>query len=237
MSETTYHIASLGWIDAGDRPADERRLRWSDFSDRPFDRFGRLDLLSQYALAAAERAGVFALAQTPAGAAAPLVFATTVGCGQADVAFAQSMDQPGGPSPLLFPCTLPSTPVAAITLAYQLHGPSVCLMHDASSVLGVALDEAMSLLDEMACVQQLPGVVVVADATWAIAVVLQRQPPSAGVTWTIARESESEHEGEVIAGAAALAHRWRAPDTGVGEFVIPLDASQSQRLVVRCCAK
>jgi len=104
------------------------RLRWRAFSQRPFERFGRLDLLCKYAVAAVE---MLDLPPPPERGARPdtaLYLGTEHGSLDVDVKFHQSIGQPGGASPTLFSYTLPSTAAGEIAIRHAITGPSMCLL-------------------------------------------------------------------------------------------------------------
>jgi len=121
------------------------RLRWSTLSQRPFDRFGRLDLLCKAAVAAAE---MLELPVPEPGESRPdtaLVLGTDLGCIDVDLRFCRSMAEEGGASPKLFSYTLPSTALGELAIRHQVTGPNLCLSAGPGSGL-LALWEGAKLL-------------------------------------------------------------------------------------------
>jgi 3-oxoacyl-(acyl-carrier-protein) synthase len=114
---------------------------------RADETFRRLDATSRALVLAAEAAGIAAvLARVPAVAARDvgLVFETTLGSLDSDLAFAASLGagMPDGPA---FAYTLPSTCLGELALRHGLRGPTVCLT-TVPADRGVALREAALLL-------------------------------------------------------------------------------------------
>jgi len=101
------------------------RLAWRLFSESPFDRFGRLDMVSQYAVVAAEMS-LRSRTDTSDDEETAIVL-TTAGSLAADLEFLASMGAPGGASPTAFSYTLPSTAIAEVAIRYHMKGPSLCL--------------------------------------------------------------------------------------------------------------
>lgn len=236
-----YAITKLGWIEASDAAHPDAVLRWSDHSDRPFDRFGRLDALSQYAVVAVEHAGITPFAEDGDGRQCGVVFATTSGCGAADMAFARSVDLPGGASPMLFSCTVPSTPLAAITSAYRIHGPSLCIMHQAVCTLGEVLDETAAMLDETTATQGLAVVADVAEHACALAMRVQRissdDTTNTSAGWLLQRippNADACVNAGICEQPAQLARHWRCADLPADGLVLRTDSAKTHRLMVRC---
>ncbi len=138
MAESA-HIAACGFIDAagwGNAAARHawpdgaavcpRRLSWRLFSDSPMERFARLDMLSQYAMIAAEMC-IGGAAQAGGDERTAIVL-TTTGCLAADLEFLAGVGAAGGASPTWFSYTLPSTAIAEVAIRWQLKGPSLCLL-------------------------------------------------------------------------------------------------------------
>lgn len=127
-------IQGIGWIVGNTcgavRPGDGAirrqrtgRLRWRDVSDRPFSRFGRMGLLAKYAVAAAELAGLPPVEEAGKVPTA-IVLATCSGVLTTDVAFQQTLRRTEGPSPLIFPYSLPTAALGEVSLRYGLTGPA-----------------------------------------------------------------------------------------------------------------
>jgi len=126
-------------------PGSAPRLRWRTLSARPFDRFGRLDLLCKYAAAAVEMLGLTPLADGQARPDVALYLGTEHGSLDVDLKFCQSIGGPGGASPTLFTYTLPSTALGEIAIRHGISGPSLCLMAGPESGL-LALWEGAKLV-------------------------------------------------------------------------------------------
>jgi len=109
-------------------PGGVPRLRWRTFSDRAFDRFGRLDLLCKYAAAAVEMLGLPAVAEGESRPDLALLLGSNTGSFDTDVKFVRSIDEPGGASPTLFSYTLPSTALGEIAIRHRVTGPGMCVM-------------------------------------------------------------------------------------------------------------
>ncbi len=120
-------------------------LRWSWFSAAPFERFGRLDLLSQYAVAAAELALQVQPLSPAEAAGAALCLGTAHGSLAADCEFLAGANSAAGPSPTVFSYTLPSAAIGEISIRHQLTGPSLCLLCPPGDELS-PLQEAVRLL-------------------------------------------------------------------------------------------
>ncbi len=118
-------------------------LRWNTFSTRPCERYGRLDILSRYGLAAVELLGLSPVKGKPNDTA--LVMGTQHGCLSVDLDFRESMDQEGGGSPLLFMYTLPNVCLGEIAIRHNLTGPSLCLVNGEQSGLA-AIWEGIRLI-------------------------------------------------------------------------------------------
>ncbi|NLW49522.1 MAG: hypothetical protein GXY85_01590 [Candidatus Brocadiaceae bacterium] len=103
-------------------------LRWSMFSETPFDAFRRLDALCRYALSAVE---LLTLPPPAAGGRRPdlgLCLGTQYGSLDADIAFIRTANNASGPSPRLFTYTLPSTALGEIAIRHRITGPNLCVL-------------------------------------------------------------------------------------------------------------
>ena len=89
-------------------------------------RFGRLDLLSQLALSAVELLQIdfTAFGRDRVG----ICVIVRAGSLSTDVEYWAGRDAPGGPSPMLFAYTLPSSAIGEIAIRHQLMGPNLCLI-------------------------------------------------------------------------------------------------------------
>lgn len=96
-------------------------------------RFGRLDLQSQLALLAVESLGVD-FSQLPRERIG-ICLETSAGSLTTDLQFWQGRTSAGGPSPLLFAYTLPSSAIGEIAIQYKLTGPNLCWVGDGRNVL------------------------------------------------------------------------------------------------------
>jgi len=109
-------------------PGGVPRLRWRTFSDQPFDRFGRLDLLCKYAVAAVEMLELPPFTEGESRPDLALLLGSDNGSLDTDVKFVRSIHEPGGASPTLFSYTLPSTALGEIAIRHHITGPSACVM-------------------------------------------------------------------------------------------------------------
>jgi len=89
-------------------------------------RFGRLDLLSQLTLSSVEALQInFASFERDRIGVCLTVRAGSL---STDVDYWSGRSAPGGPSPMLFAYTLPSSALGEIAIRYQLTGPNLCLV-------------------------------------------------------------------------------------------------------------
>jgi len=122
------------------------QLRWRMVCDSVFDRFGRLDLLSRFAVVAVE---MLRLRPPPPNVTFPdmgISVGTQFGSFEVDVGFMQGKKGPGGGSPILFPYTLPSTVIGEIAIRHRITGPSVCVQAGTDSALA-ALWQSVRLVE------------------------------------------------------------------------------------------
>ncbi|HWN97564.1 MAG TPA: beta-ketoacyl synthase N-terminal-like domain-containing protein, partial [Methylomirabilota bacterium] len=103
-------------------------------------RFGRLDLLSQLAVLAVESLGIDFSAMPPERIG--ICLAVRAGSLSTDVEYWKGRDAAGGPSPMLFTYTLPSSAIGEIAIRYRLTGPNLCFIGDEA----LALAEARALI-------------------------------------------------------------------------------------------
>jgi 3-oxoacyl-(acyl-carrier-protein) synthase len=101
-------------------------------------RFGRLDLISQLALLAVEplAAHFDLLSRDRIG----ICLAVRAGSLSTDVEYWKGRDAVGGPSPMLFAYTLPSSAIGEIAIRHRLTGPNLCFVGDDALVLSEAVD-------------------------------------------------------------------------------------------------
>lgn len=101
-------------------------------------RFGRLDLISQLALLAVEPlAAHFDSAQRER---IGVCIAVRAGSLSTDVEYWKGRDATGGPSPMLFTYTLPSSAIGEIAIRHRLTGPNLCFVGGDDVVLSEAAD-------------------------------------------------------------------------------------------------
>lgn len=115
---------------------------WPEFFRNECRRFSRMDLLSRVAVLAAE-----SIIESPAMQALPereragVCLGTPSGSLGADLAYLKSMPGPGGPSPMLFAYTLPSSALGEICIRHRLRGPCLCALCSETES-GMLLDDA-----------------------------------------------------------------------------------------------
>ncbi len=147
-------VTAMGWFDGAewgraDGPVGAKRadasIAWRDVSPRPFDRFGRMGALAKAALVAAEMLDLPLVDQagkSPVG----VLLGTRYGVFSQDHAFIQTISRPEGPSPLLFPHTLPVAAVGEVSIRFGLTGPGL-VFYDAVAPLAKVLHEALCLIE------------------------------------------------------------------------------------------
>jgi 3-oxoacyl-(acyl-carrier-protein) synthase len=96
-------------------------------------RFGRLDLLSQLSLAAVDSIGID-LSKLPPDRVG-ICLAARAGSLSTDIEYWKGRDAAGGPSPMLFTYTLPSSALGEIAIRYRLTGPNLCFVGDEALAL------------------------------------------------------------------------------------------------------
>ena len=95
-------------------------MRREDVGSEPDPRFGKLDRAAKLlALGAARALAGRALVRERTG----VVLASFTGCLAADERFDETRARPEGPSPALFPATLPTSPAAELSIRLGLGGP------------------------------------------------------------------------------------------------------------------
>jgi len=170
-------LGARAWADLG---VDAGAPLWPTAFPAPFRSYRRLDLLSRFVCLAVEAAGLDAALDEEARAGTALVLGTTLGCLEADLAFARSLAPGAEIDAALFPYTLPSTCLGELAIRHRLRGPCLCL-GVAPGGLREALREAQELLEDPKC----PGALVcVGDALAGPGEAFLRvgavAPPSAG---------------------------------------------------------
>ena len=108
-------------------------------------RFGRLDLLSRLALLAVESLGFDFTTMMPDRVGICLV--VRAGSLATDVEYWNGRHSPGGPSPLLFAYTLPSSAIGEIAIRFRITGPMLCFIGDET----LATSEGEALVARGAC--------------------------------------------------------------------------------------
>ena len=108
-------------------------------------RFGRLDLLSRLSLLAVESLR-FDFSSLPSDRVG-ICLVVRAGSLSTDIEYWSGRDNPGGPSPLLFTYTLPSSALGEIAIRYRLTGPVLCLV----GAEALAMSEGRDLLERDEC--------------------------------------------------------------------------------------
>lgn len=139
-------VSGFGFYDASVEASEGRAIDWDAQCSDPFDRFERLDIASQCAAVAVAKAGFRRINDESTALRTGIVFATRCGSVNADMRFAQTLKGVGGPSPLIFPHTLPSTPMVVCAMRFYLKGPGLCLV-PAGNALICACWEAATMID------------------------------------------------------------------------------------------
>ena len=101
-------------------------------------RFGRLDLMSQLALLAAEPLAFHFEAMKRDRIA--ICLSAQAGSLSTDVEYWNGRDGVGGPSPTLFAYTLPSAAIGEIAIRHRLTGPNLCFVGGDNLLLSEAGD-------------------------------------------------------------------------------------------------
>ena len=135
-------------------------------------RFGRMDLMSQFALLAVEP---FAPQFEAIGRERiAICLAARTSSLATDVEYWKGRDNTGGPSPTLFTYTLPSAALGEIAIRHRITGPPLCFVGSGDDVMAEAMDLLKSAdLDVCVCVDvnvvspalgELTGLPVAAEA-------------------------------------------------------------------------
>ena len=99
-------------------------------------RFGRLDLLSRLGLLAVESLG-FDFSSVPSDRVG-VCLAVRAGSISTDIDYWNGRNDPGGPSPMLFTYTLPSSGIGEIAIRHRLTGPVLCVVGEEATALAEA---------------------------------------------------------------------------------------------------
>lgn len=184
----TASITAFGFVDStgvGDHretiagpPGEGFDLKSGEIFRRPYERFGRLDALSKYALAAVEMLG---LDDYPCCRSQwSLVLSTRYSSARVDAEFLSTLTAPGGASPMLFSYTLPSTLLGETAMRHQITGPNLCVSAGAKSpdaALWEAVEAVMGLTDTcVAIAADVPGLIAPDAAAFAYAFLVERAP-------------------------------------------------------------
>ena len=133
-----------GWDDAS--AGVPREFPWRAISRDRFDRFGRMDAMSKYAVAVVELLGLPPAPEKSGWPAIAISLGTELGSLGVDVEFLQSMGGPRGASPRLFAYTLPSTAIGEIAIRHRISGANTCLAGGRDSGL-LALMEGVGMIE------------------------------------------------------------------------------------------
>lgn len=139
-------VTGFGFYDASAEARKGRAIDWDAQCGEPFDRFERLDITSQCAAVAVAKAGFRRIENERTALRTGIVFATRCGSVNADMRFAQTLKAAGGPSPLIFPHTLPSTPMTACAMQFYMRGPGLCLIPTGNALV-CACWEGATMID------------------------------------------------------------------------------------------
>lgn len=143
-------------------------------------RFGRLDRLSRLALLAVECLG-FDFSSLPSERVG-ICLVVRAGSLSTDIEYWNGRNDPGGPSPLLFTYTLPSSALGEIAIRHRLTGPVLCLVGEEA----LAMDEGRALLERGECDA---AVCVFCDAVTEAAAAMTEGVPLAVARATLLRRS------------------------------------------------
>ena len=119
------HAEHTNWTDIGIDAFSQ--CQWKKLFNSTFDRFGRLDLLAKHVVAAVELLRIPIPQNDLKDNDIAVYIGTETGCCQVDVLFYKSITQPGGASPKLFSCTLPSIAIGEVAIRYNITGPNLCI--------------------------------------------------------------------------------------------------------------
>ncbi len=133
-----------GWDDAS--AGVPREFPWRAISRDRFDRFGRMDAMSKYAVAVVEMLGLPPAPEKSGWTDIAISLGTELGSLGVDVEFLQSMEEPRGASPRLFAYTLPSTAIGEIAIRHRISGANICVAGGHDSGL-LALMEGVGMIE------------------------------------------------------------------------------------------
>ncbi len=146
IDETGYGAGreQNAWEDAAAKAP--REFPWRTISRDRFDRFGRMDAMSKYAVAVVELLGLPPAPEKSGWPAIAISLGTELGSLGVDVEFLQSMGGPRGASPRLFAYTLPSTAIGEIAIRHRISGANICVAGGSDSGL-LALMEGVEMVE------------------------------------------------------------------------------------------
>lgn len=146
-------VTAMGWFDctgwgraggsAGSKSPDVSAA-WRDISPRPCERFGRMGDLAKASLIAAEMLDL-PLAEESGKSPVGVLLGTRYGVFSQDYAFIRTIPRAEGPSPLLFPNTLPIAAIGEISIRFGLTGPGL-VFYDTACPLAKAVYEALWMI-------------------------------------------------------------------------------------------
>jgi hypothetical protein len=135
--KTDLYITSFGFINSngfggtgskGTICELPERFRWRGFSERPYERFGRLDILSKHVLVACESADLPLAEDGGKNHETAVVLGTQSGSLSVDADYYRSTAEISCGSPALFSYTLPNISIGEIAARYGIAGPNSCIM-------------------------------------------------------------------------------------------------------------
>ncbi|TET35836.1 MAG: hypothetical protein E3J72_10030 [Planctomycetota bacterium] len=153
--KTNLYITSFGFIDSsgfggtgskGTVCGLPERFRWREFSERPYERFGRLDILSKHVLVACESADLPLAEDGGKNHGTGIVLGTQSGSLSVDADYYRSTAEISCGSPALFSYTLPNISIGEIAARYGIAGPNSCIMAGSSSGTA-ALREGIRIIE------------------------------------------------------------------------------------------
>jgi hypothetical protein len=149
------HRSARRWETALEK--DGAEFSWQMISNAPFPRFGRLDAMSRYAVAAAELLALPAAREGEVFARMGICLGTETGSLGVDIEFFMRLLKLGEASPTLFVYTLPSAAIAEIAIRHHIMGPNTSMADGRASGL-LALWEGLQLiqsreLDQCVCIE------------------------------------------------------------------------------------
>ena len=216
-------------------PAVGFNIGWGEISQRPFDRFGRLDPISKFALTAIE------MLELPEPAVDRddwgIVLSTRYGSSGADAEFIPTIDSPGGASPLIFSYTLPSTLIGEAAMRHRLTGENLCISTGPQS-RDAALWEAVNFVATgavekcIAVAADAPGPLSPDEAPFALAFLVESTARPDGTALARIRFSRKGASHEAICGIMALSQILEAGRSADVLIEYPYANNFSERLII-----